>query len=500
MDRVPYAQFVMQHILAIDQGTTGTTVLVLDEQLSVLGRGYREFAQHYPRPGHVEHDPVEILASVRQAIGEAVARSGVAPAQLAALGITNQRETVVLWDRETGEPVHRAIVWQDRRTADACRELVAAGHQDAVRAATGLPIDPYFSATKLAWLLDQGGLRARAERGELAVGTIDAFLVHALTGGRAHVTDVSNASRTMLFDIHAMAWSDDLLARFRVPREVLPTVAPCAGTFGTVRGFEGLADGIPITGIAGDQQAALFGQACFQPGDAKCTYGTGAFLLMNTGDVAVPSTHGLVTTVAWQIPGERSYALEGSAFVAGAAVQWLRDGLGLIDSSDQIEALAASVDGSDGVVVVPAFTGLGAPHWRPEARAAITGLTRGTTRGHIARATLEGIALQNVDILRAMERDAGRSLRTLKVDGGAAANDLMMQFQCDVLGVPIRRPAMLETTALGAAFLAGLGCGLWPDKAAITAAWQEDGAFDPGMPNDEVEAHLARWRTAVGKC
>ena len=438
----------MQHILAIDQGTTGTTVLVLDEALTVKGRGYREFEQHYPRPGQVEHDPEEILASVRAAIAQAVAQSGVGPRDLAAVGITNQRETVVVWDRATGAPVHRAIVWQDRRTADVCRQLIEDGHEASVRAATGLPIDPYFSATKLAWILDQGDLRARAERGELAFGTIDAFLVHALTGGDAHATDVTNASRTLLFDLAAMSWSDELLARFRVPRSVLPEVSPSAGAFGQVRGVDGLPDGLPITGIAGDQQAALFGQACFTPGDAKCTYGTGAFLLMNTGERPVPSTHGLVTTVAWEIPGERAYALEGSAFVAGAAVQWLRDGLGFFSSSAEIEALAAGVESSEGVVVVPALTGLGAPHWRPDARGAITGLTRGTTRAHIARATLEGIALQNVDVLRAMEQDAGHALQTLKVDGGAAANDLMMQFQSDVLGVPIRRPQLLETTAL----------------------------------------------------
>jgi len=489
----------MQHILAIDQGTTGSTVLVLDEQLAVKGRGYREFAQHYPSPGHVEHDAAEILTSVRDAIAQALEQSGVAGTDLAAIGITNQRETVVVWDRATGEPVHRAIVWQDRRTADVCRELVDEGHEGAVRAATGLPIDPYFSATKLAWILDQCDLRARAARGELQFGTIDTFLLHALTGGEAHVTDVSNASRTLLFDLQAMTWSDELLERFRVPRSVLPRVAPSAGEFGRVRGVDGLPDGLPITGVAGDQQAALFGQACFAPGDAKCTYGTGAFLLMNTGAEPVPSTHGLVTTVAWEIPGERAYALEGSAFVAGAAVQWLRDGLGFFSSSAEVEALAATVDSSEGVVVVPAFTGLGAPHWRPDARGAITGLTRGTTRAHVARATLEGIALQNVDILRAMEKDAGHALGTLKVDGGAAANDLMMQFQSDVLGVPIRRPELLETTALGAAFLAGLGCGLWPDKKAITATWREDRAFAPQLAREAVDAHLARWQAAVGR-
>ena len=493
----------MQHILAIDQGTTGTTVLVLDEQLDVKGRGYCEFAQVFPQPGWVEHEPQAILRSVQaalqQALQQAAQQSQVQDQQLAAIGITNQRETVVLWDRKTGNPVHNAIVWQDRRTSDVCAAMIAAGQQDAVRAATGLPIDPYFSATKLGWLLDQGELRQRAERGELLFGTIDSYLVWWLTGGKRHVTDVSNASRTLLFDIHAMAWSDQLLEQFAIPRAVLPEVLPCAGDFGKVHGIAGLPNGLPVTGIAGDQQAALFGQACFQPGDAKCTYGTGAFLLMNTGTDAVPSTQGLITTVAWQIPGERAYALEGSAFVAGAAVQWLRDGLQLFEDAAEVEALAASVPDSGGVVVVPAFAGLGAPHWRPEARGVITGLTRGTTRAHLARATLEGIALQNVDILRAMERDSGRSLGTLKVDGGAAANNLLMQFQSDVLGVTIARPRLLESTAVGAALLAGLGCGLWPNKTELARSISVERTFAPSMANEQVLAHLDRWAKAVAK-
>ncbi|MCA8965443.1 MAG: glycerol kinase GlpK [Planctomycetes bacterium] len=489
----------MQHIVAIDQGTTGSTVLVLDEVLQVRGRGYREFAQHYPQPGLVEHDPEQIWQSVLGALGDALAQAAVPAAQLAAIGITNQRETTLLWERAGGAAAHPAIVWQDRRTAASCAAMTAAGHAERVRQLTGLPIDPYFSATKIAWMLDRAGLRARAERGELAFGTVDAFLLQRLTGGAAHVTDVTNASRTLLFDIHALAWSDELLQRFAVPVAVLPTVAPSAGEFGHTRGVPGLPDGLPITGVAGDQQAALFGQACFAPGDAKCTYGTGAFLLMQTGDVAVPSTRGMITTVAWQIPGERAYALEGAAFVAGAAVQWLRDGLGIIRSADEIEALARSVPDSGGVVVVPAFAGLGAPHWRAEARGLVTGLTRGTTRAHLARATLEGIALQNVDILRAMEQDSGRELHVLKVDGGAAANDLLMQFQCDVLGVPLSRPALLETTALGAAMLAGLGVGLWSSKAELAAAWREQRRFRPAMAAAEVQAHLERWRLAVGK-
>ena len=489
----------MQYILAIDQGTTGTTVLVLDEQLAVTGRGYREFEQHYPRPGLVEHDADDIWRSVLDATDEALQGAGIAPGAVAAIGITNQRETAVLWERDGGRPAHRAIVWQDRRTAEACAAMIAAGAQDRVRELTGLPIDPYFSATKVAWMLDDGGLRARADRGELAFGTVDAFLVNRLTGGATHATDVTNASRTLLFDIGRMSWSDELLELFGVPRGVLPDVRASAGAFGTTRGVPGLPDGIPIAGIAGDQQSALFGQACFARGDAKCTYGTGAFLLMNTGDEPVPSTHGLVTTVAWQIGSDTTYALEGSAFVAGAAVQWLRDGLGFFADAAEIEALAGSVPDSGGVVVVPAFAGLGAPHWRPDARGVVTGLTRGTTRAHLARATLEGIALQNVDILRAMERDAGGALGTLKVDGGAAANDLLMQFQSDVLGVAISRPQLLETTALGAAFLASIGVGLWPSKDAITKVWQEDRRFEPSMPQADVDACLLRWRAAVDK-
>ena len=489
----------MRHVIAIDQGTTGTTVLVLDDELRLRGRGYREFAQHYPQPGWVEHDPEDIWRSVTDALGQALAQAKLGARDVAAIGITNQRETAVLWERAGGRPVHRAIVWQDRRTAGKCAALKTAGHADRVRALAGLTIDPYFSATKVAWMLDNAGLRARAEAGELAFGTVDSFLLHRLTGGEVHATDVSNASRTLVFDLERLEWSNELLGLFDVPRAVLPSVAPSAGVFGHTRGVPGVPDGVPIAGIAGDQQSALFGQACFEPGDAKCTYGTGAFILMNTGGKPVSSTSGLLTTVAWQVPGELAYALEGSAFIAGAAVQWLRDGLGFFTSAAEIEALATSVPDSGGVVVVPAFTGLGAPHWRPEARGVITGLTRGTTRAHIARATLEGIALQNVDILRAMERDSGRALRVLKVDGGAAANDLLMQFQCDVLGVEISRPELVETTALGAAFLAGFGAGVWTSKDAIAATWREQRRFRPTADRADVEAHLARWATAVAK-
>jgi glycerol kinase len=487
----------MRYVVAIDQGTTGSTVLVLSETLHILAKVNREFPQLYPRPGWVEHDPEAIWASVLSALGEALAQAGTR--EIAAIGITNQRETTVLWDRATGAAARTAIVWQDRRTAEMCAELKAAGHEPRVRELTGLVLDPYFSGTKLAWMLDDPKLRARAESGALAFGTVDSFLVARLTDGAAHVTDASNASRTLLFGLRSLGWEDELLSLFRVPRACLPDVRPSAHVYGTTRGVPGLPDGIPIAGIAGDQQAALFGQACFAPGDAKCTYGTGAFLLMNTGAVPVASRRGLVTTVAWQLPDETAYALEGSAFIAGAAVQWLRDGLGLIASAAEVEALARSVPDSGGVTLVPAFAGLGAPHWRPEARGLITGLTRGTTKAHLARATLEGIALQNQDILSAMQDDSGRQLGVLKVDGGAAANDLLMQLQADVLGVAIARPAIIETTALGAAFLAGLGAGIWRSKQEILDTWREDRRFHPAEDRTHASVLLAQWRTAVGK-
>ncbi|MBK9034159.1 MAG: glycerol kinase GlpK [Myxococcales bacterium] len=490
----------MRHVIAIDQGTTGSTVLVLDETLRVVGRGYREFAQHYPQPGWVEHEPDEIWASVVDALGQALAAAAIAPAAIAAIGITNQRETTIVWDRASGRAVHRAIVWQDRRTADTCAALKAAGHEAVVRARTGLTLDPYFSGTKVGWILrNDPAVAAAAKRGELAFGTVDSYLLWRLTGGAVHATDVTNASRTLLFDLHTRAWSEEQCALLGVEPSLLPTVVPSAGVCGTTRGVPGLPDGVAIAGLAGDQHSALFGQICFEPGQAKCTYGTGAFILMNTGATPVASKAGLLTTIAWQIPGELAYALEGSAFIAGAAVQWLRDGLGFFESAKEVEALAASVPDSGGVVVVPAFTGLGAPHWRPDARGLITGLTRGTTRAHLARATLEGVALQNVDILRAMEADSGRTLTTLRVDGGAAANDLLMQFQADVLGVEISRPELVETTALGAAFLAGLGAGVWPDKDAIRATWREQRRFHPTGDRATVDAHLARWNAAVAK-
>jgi glycerol kinase len=489
----------MRHVISIDQGTTGSTVLVLDEQLQVRGRGYKEFRQIYPKPGWVEHDPEDIWTSVTTALAKAM--EGIDAASVAAIGITNQRETAVIWDRKTGKAVHNAIVWQDRRTADRCAELKAQGKEARVKQLTGLTIDPYFSGTKVSWMLHNvPGLAAPARSGELAFGTIDSYLLWRLTGGAVHASDVSNASRTLVFDIKELAWSDELLELLGIPRALLPEVVPSSGPVGVTKGVPGLRDGVPIAGLAGDQQSALFGQVCFAPGDAKCTYGTGAFILMNTGEWPVNSKSGLLTTVAWKLhTGELRYALEGSAFIAGAAVQWLRDGLGLIKSAAEIEELARSVPDSGGVVVVPAFAGLGAPHWRPDARAAITGITRGTTKAHLARATLEGIALQNVDILRAMERDAGRPLTMLKVDGGAAANDLLMQFQCDVLGVEIARPELVESTALGAAFLAGLGTGVWKDLDTVRATWREQRRFKPTTDRAWVKEHLARWDTAVAK-
>ncbi len=487
-------------VVSIDQGTTGTTVLVLDEALAVRGRAYREFPQIFPQPGWVEHDPEAIWRSVTESLGEALAAAKVGPRELAAIGITNQRETTVLWDRATLRPLANAVVWQDRRTADVCARLRADGHLERVRARTGLVLDPYFSGTKLGWLLDHvDGLRDKAGRGEARFGTIDSFLVARLTGGAAHVTDVSNASRTLLFDLGRLAWDDELCALFGVPRECLPSVRSSAEVYGVTRGVPGVPDGVPIAGMAGDQQAALFGQACFEPGEAKCTYGTGAFLLMNTGATPVPSRRGLLTTVGWKIGDEVAYALEGSAFIAGAMVQWLRDGLGVIRSASEIEALAASVPDSGGVVAVPALAGLGAPHWRPEARGVIVGITRGTTKAHLARAVLEGIALQNHDLLRAMQDDAGRKLPSLKVDGGAAANDLLMQFQADVLGVEIVRPALVETTALGAALLAGIGAGLFRGTEDARRAWREERRFRPSMDAAAVAEHLQRWTSAVAK-
>jgi len=487
-----------RYLLALDQGTTGSTAILLDRSLAVVAKANHEFAQIYPQPGHVEHDPKAILVSVEAAIRDALTKAGATGADVAAIGITNQRETTVVWDRATSTPIFNAIVWQCRRTTATCRALKDAGHEDAVRAKTGLVLDPYFSGTKCAWILDHvDGARARAEAGELAFGTIDTWLTWWLTSGDVHVTDVSNASRTLLMDLATGAWDDALLELFDVPRAVLPSIVGNAEVVGHTRGLGVLPDGIPIAGMAGDQQSALFGQACFEPGEAKCTYGTGAFLLMNVGTTPTPSTNGLLTTAAWRLGDTTTYALEGSAFIAGAIVQWLRDGLGFFGSASEVEALAASVPDTGGVVLVPALAGLGAPHWDPEARGVLWGITRGTTRAHVARAALEGIALQNRDILTAMEQDLGAPLKMLRVDGGAAANNLLMQYQSDVLDVPISRPHMLETTALGAALLAGLGIGWFDDLQAIRDAWREERAFTPSMADEDRDAALARWQQGL---
>lgn len=489
-----------KHLVAIDQGTTQTTALILGEDLEILARASREFPQIYPQHGWVEHDPEAIWGSVTAALRQALSASGVSPTDIAGVGITNQRETTVLWDRRTDAPIHNAIVWQCRRTADLCEALRKDGHEERVRHLTGLVLDPYFSGTKIRWILDHvPGARARAEAGELAFGTIDSYLAWKLTHGASHVTDLSNASRTLLCNLRTGDWDESMLELLQIPRAVLPRISACAEIVGETRGVPGLPDGIPVAGMAGDQQAALFGQACFEVGQAKCTYGTGAFLMMNVGAEPVASARGLLTTVAWKLGNDITYALEGSLFIAGAAVQWLRDGLGIISSAAQIEALAGEVPDSGGVIFVPALAGLGAPHWRAEARGLITGLTRGTTRAHLARACLEGIALQVSDLIEAMEADAGRGLGVLRVDGGAAANDLLMQFQADMLRRTLSRPANLETTAFGAAFLAGLGAGVWRSTSAISSAWKEARRFTPALPEAEADAIKARWRQAVSR-
>ncbi len=484
----------MPHILALDQGTTSSRAIVFDRDGKISGIGQKEFRQIFPRPGRVEHDPQEIWATQIEAAARALDEAGLEPADLAAIGITNQRETTVVWDRATGEAIHNAIVWQDRRTAPGCEQLRAAGHEAMVQERTGLLLDPYFSATKLAWLLDRvDGARRRAEAGELAFGTVDSWLVWQLTGGGLHLTDPSNASRTLLFNLTTGDWDDQLLDLLRVPRSVLPEVRSSSEVYGEATVAE-LA-GVPIAGIAGDQQAALFGQACLAPGMAKNTYGTGCFALMNVGTEPKRSHRKLLATVAWGLGGELEYALEGSVFTGGAVVQWLRDGLGLIDSAAEIERLAASVEDTGDVYLVPAFTGLGAPHWDPRARGTLVGLTRGTTAGHIARAALEGIAFQVADVLEAMSADSGVELEELAVDGGAAGNDLLLQLQADLLGVPIVRPQVTETTALGAACLAGLAVGVWQDRGEITAGVER--RFEPSMSREEAAARRARWAQAV---
>ncbi|MGZ8197806.1 MAG: glycerol kinase GlpK [Burkholderiales bacterium] len=487
----------MSFILALDQGTTSSRAIVFDETGEARAIAQKEFTQIFPQPGWVEHDPGEIWATQLSVAAEALARAGLRASDIAAIGITNQRETTIVWDRASGVPVYNAIVWQDRRTAALCDQLKAAGEEDRIAAKTGLVIDAYFSGTKLKWILDHvPGARRRAEAGELAFGTVDSWLLWKLTDGALHATDVTNASRTLLFDIGRNAWDDELLALFDVPPQMLPTVLPSSALFAETAANLFPAR-IPIAGVAGDQQAALFGQRCTAPGMVKNTYGTGCFMLMHTGRTAMRSRNRLIATPACTVDGRPQYALEGSVFVAGAAVQWLRDGLGIINTSSDVELLAASENDSGGVYVVPAFAGLGSPHWDSYARGTIVGLTRGTTAGHIARATLESIAYQTVDVLHAMEEDAPVRLVELRVDGGATRNNLLMQFQADVLGVPVVRPKIQETTALGAAYLAGLAAGYWHGAAEIDAQWRAERTFEPKMSRDEAQARLQTWRKAV---
>jgi glycerol kinase len=496
----------MRHVIALDQGTTSSRAIIFDETGRPVASAQREFKQHYPQPGWVEHDPDEIWRTQRDVAREALRSSGLKAEDMVACGIANQRETTVVWDRQTGQAIHRAIVWQDRRTAPMCAELKEVGAESLVKERTGLVLDPYFSGTKVAWILDQiPGARRRAELGELAFGTVDTWLVWHLSQSKIHVTDVTNASRTLLFNIHSGDWDPELLALLRVPRAMLPDVLPSSHAFGMVAPAI-LGAPIPITGVAGDQQAALFGQGCHTAGMAKNTYGTGCFMLMHTGDKVVPSKHGLLATAAAQIGRavdardvDRQYALEGSVFIGGAVVQWLRDEMKFFESSADIERLASDVLDNGGVYIVPAFTGLGAPHWDPHARGAIVGLTRGSSRAHIARAALESIAYQSADVLDAMQKDAGETLSELRVDGGAAANDLLMQFQADILGVPVVRPKVLETTALGAAYLAGLYTDVWKSREEIAAQWQMERRFEPHMARADADELLARWHEAVSR-
>jgi glycerol kinase len=487
-----------RYVLALDQGTTGSTALVVDADGRVRGRGYAEVEQHYPRPGWVEHDAEQIWATVGASAAEALTAARVTPAEVAAVGITNQRETTVMWDRRTGAPIHRAIVWQCRRTAAMCERLRADGLEPLVRERTGLVLDAYFSGTKIRWLLDEvADARARAERGDLAVGTIDSWLIWKLTGGRVHATDATNASRTLCLDLRSGVWDDEMLKALGVPRAVLPDVVGSSGVIAETADIGWLPRGIPIAGVAGDQQAALFGQACFARGDAKNTYGTGCFLLLNTGGQPVASGRGLVTTIAWRVGDRITYALEGSVFVAGAVIQWLRDGLGLFTNAEDSQALAESVTDTAGVYFVPAFVGLGAPHWDMYARGTIVGLTRGTTRAHLTRAALEAIAFQSRDVLEAMAVDAGMSTRLLRVDGGAVANDFLCQFQADILNIPVARPAVIETTAMGAAYLAGLGVGLWASPDVVDARASIERTFTPVMDEATRAARYAGWQRAV---
>jgi glycerol kinase len=489
----------LRYILSLDQGTTSSRALLFDEHGAVRSVAQREFTQIFPQPGWVEHDPEEIAASQIAVALEALAKVKAQPSDVAAIGITNQRETTIVWDRATGKAICNAIVWQDRRTASFCQQLKEQGHENLIQQRTGLLIDAYFSGSKISWILEHvPNARQLAETGRLAFGTVDTWLLWKLTGGRVHVTDATNASRTMLFNLHSGGWDSDLLDLFRIPASMLPAVRPSSEVYAEVSSAPGL-NGIPIAGVAGDQQAALFGQRCISPGLSKNTYGTGCFLLQSTGTRAVRSTHRLLTTVAWRIGNDTHYALEGSVFVGGAVVQWLRDSLGIIRTSSEVEALANSVPDNGGVYFVPAFVGLGAPHWDSYARGAIFGITRGSNRGHIARAALESIAYQVADLMDAVETDTNAALEELRVDGGASANDSLMQFQADILGVPVVRPSMTETTALGAAFLAGLGAGFWKEVQAIMDLSREERRFEPGLPRSQAKAMRQRWNEAISR-
>ena len=488
-----------QYILALDQGTSSSRAIVFDRKGTPVAVSQKEFTQYFPQPGWVEHNPMEIWSSQASVIAEAISSIGINGKNLAAIGITNQRETTIVWDATTGAPVYNAVVWQDRRTSEYCDSLKDQGLTDFIRSKTGLIIDAYFSATKIRWILENvPGAKSRAEAGELRFGTVDSWLVWMLTGGDVHVTDVSNASRTMLFNIHSLKWDEELLDLFGIPSSMMPQVKSSSEIYGHTRTTL-FAHKVPVAGIAGDQQAALFGQMCIEPGSVKNTYGTGCFLLMNSGTKPILSKNSLLTTIAWKIGDTVNYALEGSIFVAGSVVQWLRDGLGIINSSSEVEALAASVPDNGGVYFVPALTGLGAPYWDQYAKGCISGLTRGTTAAHIARAALEGIAFQTMDIVEAMKRDAGVDLKELKVDGGASRNNLLMQFQANVLSTNVIRPKVTETTALGAAYLAGLAVGYWESIEAVKQQWQEDVLFSPTISADEAAALREGWKEAVGR-
>ncbi|WP_163653244.1 glycerol kinase GlpK [Listeria sp. PSOL-1] len=487
-----------KYILALDQGTTSSRAMIIDDEGEIIGVQQEEFDQKFPKPGWVEHDANEIWASILAVIAGVLLKTNISSKQIAGIGITNQRETTVIWEKETGTPIYNAVVWQSRQTEEICNKLRKDNHEKMIREKTGLLIDPYFSGTKIRWILDHvDGAQKRAENGELLFGTIDSWLVWKLTGGQAHVTDYSNASRTMLYNIHELKWDDELLKMLNVPEKLLPEVRSSSEEYAKTVPYHFFGEEVPVAGIAGDQQSALFGQGCFESGMAKNTYGTGCFLLMNTGDKAVRSNNGLLTTLAWGIDGKVEYALEGSIFVAGSAIQWLRDGLRMIRQSSDSENYAKRIDSTDGVYVVPAFVGLGAPHWNSSVRGAVFGITRGTEKEQFIRATLESLAYQTRDVLEVMEDDSGIKLKTLRVDGGASANNFLMQFQADILGVPVERPENLETTVLGAAFLAGLAVGVWKDKSEIKKHWKLDQKFDVKMQKKEREDLYAGWNKAV---